>query len=70
MLAHAPEPASWMLAESTRDDVPFRARFESVGVSLPDQRVTTRELMATTRHHTHIDLERLTGIREDGHRQR
>jgi 3-oxoacyl-[acyl-carrier-protein] synthase-3 len=55
---------SWMLSESARDDVPFRARFESVGASLPEQRVTTRELMASTRHHTKIDLERLTGIRE------
>lgn len=40
------------------------ARFESVGVKLPAKRVTSRELMASTRHHTNIDLERLTGIRE------
>jgi 3-oxoacyl-[acyl-carrier-protein] synthase-3 len=53
-----------MLAESARDDVPFRARFESIGASLPEHRVTTAELMAGTRHHTKIDLERLTGIRE------
>jgi 3-oxoacyl-[acyl-carrier-protein] synthase-3 len=58
---------AWMLAESARDDVPFRARFESVGVCLPEHRVTSRELMATTRHKTNIDLERLTGIQE--HRQ-
>ncbi|HEU4615938.1 MAG TPA: 3-oxoacyl-[acyl-carrier-protein] synthase III C-terminal domain-containing protein [Kofleriaceae bacterium] len=55
---------SWMLAESARDDVPFRARFESIGASLPEHRVTTQELMAGTRHRTRIDLERLTGIRE------
>jgi 3-oxoacyl-[acyl-carrier-protein] synthase-3 len=53
-----------MLAESARDDVPFRARFESIGASLPEHRVTTQELMAGTRHRTRIDLERLTGIRE------
>ncbi len=40
------------------------SRIEAVGRELPARRVTTRELMATTRHHTHIDLERLTGIRE------
>jgi 3-oxoacyl-[acyl-carrier-protein] synthase-3 len=40
------------------------ARLESVGVRLPAHRVTTHELMASTRHRTSIDLERLTGIRE------
>lgn len=53
---------SWMLAETGA--APYRARFESIGAALPAQRVTTRELMASTRHHTRIDLERLTGIRE------
>ncbi len=55
---------SWMLVESARDDVPYRARFESLGASLPEHRVTTQELMASTRHRTNIDLERLTGIHE------
>lgn len=55
---------SWMLAESARDNVPYRARFESLGAYLPEHRVTSRELMASTRHHPKIDLERLTGIRE------
>jgi 3-oxoacyl-[acyl-carrier-protein] synthase III len=32
---------SWMLAETARDDVPYRARFESVGVKLPEQRVSS-----------------------------
>jgi 3-oxoacyl-[acyl-carrier-protein] synthase-3 len=59
------QPTSWMLIESSRNaDAPFAARFESVGVKLPDRVVSTRELMASTRHHTRIDLERLTGIRE------
>ena len=56
---------TWMLTESGRSlDAPFAARFESLGTSLPERRVTTAELMATTRHRTRIDLERLTGIRE------
>lgn len=42
----------------------FPTRLESIGVKLPERVVTTRELMASTRHRTHIDLERLTGIRE------
>lgn len=56
---------SWMLAETNRhEDAAFGARFEAVGASLPERHVTTSELMASTRHHTRIDLERLTGIRE------
>lgn len=58
-------PTPWMLVESSRNaDAPFAARFESVGVKLPEHVVSTKELMASTRHHTRIDLERLTGIRE------
>jgi 3-oxoacyl-[acyl-carrier-protein] synthase III len=52
----------WMLTEPR--DSAHAARIEAVGCKLPDHRVTTRELMATTRHRTKIDLERLTGIRE------
>lgn len=56
---------TWMLSQaSARGDEPFGARFEAVGAKLPSRRVTTAELMASTRHHTNIDLERLTGIRE------
>jgi len=60
---------SWMLAEAptqgdTPGDAPYASRIESVGAKLPARRVTTRELMASTRHRTKIDLERLTGIRE------
>ncbi len=54
---------SWMLAETGRD-AGHTARIEAVGAYLPEHRVTTRELMASTKHHTKIDLERLTGIRE------
>ena len=55
----------WMLCETRPGPAaPFAARFESIGGYLPERRVTTHELMASTRHHTRIDLERLTGIRE------
>lgn len=55
----------WMLVESKRDsDTPYGTRFESVGIALPERRLSTRDLMTSTRHRTRIDLERLTGIRE------
>jgi 3-oxoacyl-[acyl-carrier-protein] synthase III len=60
----------WMLTEDARtwaakhDTPPARARFESIGLRLPETRRTTQELMASTRHRTHVDLERLTGIHE------
>jgi 3-oxoacyl-[acyl-carrier-protein] synthase-3 len=57
--------AAWMLLEPWRGpESGHAARFESVGVKLPPRVLTSRELMASTRHHTSIDLERLTGIRE------
>jgi len=43
---------------------PHRARLAGAGRHLPATHLTTNELMATTRHRTHIDLERLTGIHE------
>lgn len=43
---------------------PYTARFESLGVHLPQTRLSTAELMAGTRHRTGIELERLTGIHE------
>jgi 3-oxoacyl-[acyl-carrier-protein] synthase-3 len=55
----------WMLVESPRDaEVGYGTRFESVGIKLPERRLSTEELMASTRHRTRIDLEGLTGIRE------
>ena len=39
-------------------------RPESIGWRIPERIVTTRELMQSTRHHPHIELERLTGIRQ------
>ena len=40
------------------------SRFESIGSKIPDRILTTRELMESTRHHSRVDLERLTGIRQ------
>jgi 3-oxoacyl-[acyl-carrier-protein] synthase-3 len=42
----------------------FTSRFASIGCALPATRLTTDALMASTRHQTHVDLERLTGVRE------
>jgi len=65
----APSPASdpadhWLALESPGAAGPWGCRIESVGVKLPSQRLTTRDLMSQTRHRTRIQLERLTGIHE------
>jgi 3-oxoacyl-[acyl-carrier-protein] synthase III len=54
----------WLALESPHADGSQGCRIESVGVKLPAGRLTTRELMNQTRHRTHIQLERLTGIHE------
>lgn len=55
----------WLVMETGEGgEAPFVARVAGAGRHLPGTRLTTDELMASTRHHTHIDLERLTGIRE------
>ena len=56
----------WLVMETDGEGVeaPFVARLAGAGRHLPETHLTTDELMATTRHRTHIDLERLTGIRE------
>jgi 3-oxoacyl-[acyl-carrier-protein] synthase-3 len=43
---------------------PYKARVAGIGRQLPDTRVTTAELMASTRRGRKIDLQRYTGIRE------
>lgn len=53
---------SWMLL--SRGESPHQARFEAIGVKLPEKRLTTDELLGSLRHHTNIDLEKLTGIHE------
>ena len=56
----------WLVMETPRagGPAPFVTRLAGAGRHLPETHLTTDELMATTRHRTHIDLERLTGIRE------
>jgi 3-oxoacyl-[acyl-carrier-protein] synthase-3 len=55
-----------MLYEGGRSAEPSAhvGRFESLGLTLPGKRLTTSQLMESTKHHPDIDLERLTGIRE------
>jgi 3-oxoacyl-[acyl-carrier-protein] synthase-3 len=56
----------WLLTEHSPDGgaAPHGARLEAAGRRLPVSHLTTAELMATTKHKTRIDLERLTGIHE------
>jgi len=58
----------WMALEGAAgpgpNGAPYTSRFAAVGAAVPEPLVTSEELMATTRHRTHIELERLTGIRE------
>lgn len=56
---------NWMMSESGpgHDRAPHTTRIAGVGRRLPDHELTTEALMASTRHRTGIDLERLTGIR-------
>jgi 3-oxoacyl-[acyl-carrier-protein] synthase III len=58
--------ARWLLTERSPDGTaaPFVARIAAVGRKLPPTHLTTDQLMASTRHRTRIDLERLTGIHE------
>ena len=56
----------WLMMEPSegQEDAPFCARIAGAGRHLPNTHLTSDALMSTTRHNTHIDLERLTGIRE------
>ena len=56
----------WLVEEPSSGGpaAPFRTRVAGAGRHLPTTHLTTDDLMSTTRHHTHIDLERLTGIHE------
>src|SRR6201993_164253 len=62
----SPMARHWLVMETDGEGAPapFVARLAGAGRHLPETHLTTDELMATTRHRTHIDLERLTGIRE------
>ncbi len=55
----------WLLMDKPGvDGGRFRTRLAGAGRHLPATHLTTDQLMSTTTHRTHIDLERLTGIRE------
>ncbi len=58
----------WMALEGRVDGSPgggsHTSRFAAIGASVPERRLSTDELMASTKHRTDIELERLTGVRE------
>lgn len=56
----------WMLFEGGKSApaAAYSGRFESLGLELPERRLTTRALLDSTRYHPNIDLERITGIQE------
>ncbi len=58
------QPEHWLTLQSAGSGSPWGCRIESVGVKLPAQRLTTKDLMSKTSHRTRIQLERLTGIHE------
>jgi len=59
------QPADrWLALQSAGQSGSAGCQIESVGVKLPAGRLATGELMNQTRHRTHIQLERLTGIHE------
>src|SRR5450755_1456790 len=64
----AREGEHWMAweggADGSPNGAPYTSRFVGIGASLPERRLTSDELMASTKHRTGIDLERLTGVRE------
>ena len=61
---HSNQADHWLTLESPVPGGSWGCRIESVGVKLPARRLTTRDLMNQTKHHTRIQLERLTGIHE------
>ena len=61
---HSKQPDHWLALGPPGSGGSWGCRIESVGVKLPAQRLTTRDLMNRTSHRTRIQLERLTGIHE------
>lgn len=58
-------PKHWLLMDNAdAGGGQFRTRLAGAGRHLPATTLTTDDLMSVTSHHTHIDLERLTGIHE------
>lgn len=62
VMASAGTVKHWLVMDDDR--APFTTRIAGAGRHLPPTHLSTDELMSTTRHRTHIDLERLTGIHE------
>jgi len=64
----AGDGAHWMALTGGADGSPlgtaYTSRFAGIGACIPAGRLTTDELMASTKHQTDIELERLTGVRE------
>jgi 3-oxoacyl-[acyl-carrier-protein] synthase III len=64
----AGDGAHWMALEGGIDGSPpgaaYTSRFAGIGACIPAGRLTTEELMASTKYKTGIELERLTGVRE------
>jgi len=55
----------WLLMERGETEAArYTARFESLGLALPEHRLSTEALLSSCVHHPNIDLERLTGVRE------
>jgi len=61
----------WMALEGGADGADgspgegsYTSRFAAIGASIPQRRLSTDELMASTKYQTDIDLEQLTGVRE------
>ncbi|MCV7057839.1 3-oxoacyl-ACP synthase III family protein [Mycolicibacterium gilvum] len=54
----------WLVMEGAGPRARYRSRLAGAGRHLPPTHLSTRDLMASTRHNTHIDLERLIGIRD------
>lgn len=63
-MRHVPPPGRNERGPSEAASNPYASRIESVGVKLPEQRVHSRQVMDASRHGTHIDLERISGVRE------
>jgi 3-oxoacyl-[acyl-carrier-protein] synthase-3 len=47
---------------NTEVSPPYRSRFESLGVKLPKNNLSTKELMDSLKHRVSLDLEAITGI--------
>jgi len=58
----------WMALEGGADGsgggASYASRFIGIGASVPERRLGSAELMASTKYRTDIDLERLTGVHE------